>query len=261
MGVWTAFPVQGDLNETTHKRYFRREDGIAVWKGRSFDQYDPHGRDPAGYAEWGETLAFAQGRRRRSRNFQASFSRSTLVDPATHPVHKARVAFRDVTNRTNARTLIACLVPPEVFLTHKAPYLVFPETGPDAIGFVIGVLNSLPFDWQARRFVETSAAFFILNMLCFPPVEALNREAIAQHAARLSCVDERFTDFAAEAGVECGPQLPEERDELRAEIDALVSHGYGLTSDDLEVVFDDFTQAAVPPAYRDLVRDAYRRLA
>ena len=61
--------------------------------------------------------------------------------------------------------------------------------------------------------------------------------------------------------MDCGPLLPEQRDELRAEIDALVAHGYGLTADDLEVVFDDFTLAAVPAAYRDLVRDAYRRLA
>ena len=97
-------------------------------------------------------------------------------------------------------------------------------------------------------------------MLCFPPLDTLNREATARHAGRLSCVDERFADFASEAGVDCGPLLPEERDELRAEIDALVAHGYGLTPDDLELVFDDFTLAAVPAGYRDLVRDAYRRL-
>ena len=74
-------------------------------------------------------------------------------------------------------------------------------------------------------------------------------------------MDERFSDFAAEVGVECGPLLPEQRGQLRAEIDALVAHGYGLTTDDLEVVFDDFTLAAVPSDYRSLVRDAYRRLA
>lgn len=84
---------------------------------------------------------------------------------------------------------------------------------------------------------------------------------MAQRAGRLSCVDERFSDFAAEVGVECGPLLPEQRGQLRAEIDALVAHGYGLTTDDLEVVFDDFTLAAVPSDYRSLVRDAYRRLA
>ena len=259
--VWTAFPVQGDLNETTHKRYYRHGDGAPVWKGRSFGRYDPHGRDPVGYAAWNETLRFAQDRRQRSPNFKSAFPTATLEDVATHPIHQARIAFRDAARATDSRTVIACLIPPKVFLTHKAPYLVCPEAMPDAISFVLGVLNSLPFDWQARRFVETSVAFFILNMLTFPTLDRINLSCVARRAGRLSCVDERFAEFAAAADVECGPLPAEERDLLRAEIDALVAHGYSLTADDLEVVFDDFTLVAVPPAYRDLVRDAYQRLA
>ena len=37
----------------------------------------------------------------------------------------ARVAFRDVTRATDSRTVVACLVPPEHFLTNTAPYLAF----------------------------------------------------------------------------------------------------------------------------------------
>ena len=206
-------------------------------------------------------LTFAQDRRQRSPNFKSAFPNATLADVTTHPIHQARIAFRDAARATDSRTVIACLIPPKVFLTHKAPYLVCPEAMPDAISFVLGVLNSLPFDWQARRFVETSVAFFILNMLTLPTPDWINLSGVAWRASRLSCVDERFAEFATEAGVDCGPLLPEERDELRAEIDALVAHGYGLTADNLEVVFEDFTLAAVPAVYRDLVRDAYRRLA
>ena len=252
-----------ELHETQQRRFFDLPPGegdTPVWKGRSFGQYDPHGRDPAGDCRWGETFEFVQTKRARARVFKQNFTRSVLADPATHPVNYARIAYRHITNRTNARTVIACLVPPHVFLTNAAPFLLFTENDAHAQMVVAGVLNSLPFDWQARRFVEINLNFFILNMLCFPPIESLNQDAIARHAGRLSCVDERFADFASEAGVDCGPLLPEKRDELRAEIDALVAHGYGLTPDDLELVFDDFTLAAVPAGYRDLVRDAYRRL-
>ncbi len=253
-----------ELHETKQRRFFdlpRGEGDTPVWKGRSFGQYDPHGRDPAGDCWWGDTFEFVQTKRARARVFKNLFSPSVLADPATHPVRRARIAFSDVTNRTNSRTVIACLIPPKVFLVNSAPYLVSPTGDAHAQMVALGVLNSLPFDWQARRFVELHVSFFLLNMLCFPPIESLDRDAIARHAGRLSCVDKRFAEFAAEADVDCGPLLPEQRDELRAEIDALVAHGYGLSADDLEVVFDDFTLAAVPTAYRDLVRDAYRRLA
>ena len=127
--------------------------------------------------------------------------------------------------------------------------------------FALAILNSVCFDWQARRLVEANINHYMLGLVTLPSENRIAVEEIAVRAARLSCVDERFEDFAAEASIECGPLDTGARDRLRAEIDALVAHGYGLTRDDLEVIFADFTRAAVPPAYRDLVRDAYEGLA
>jgi hypothetical protein len=250
-----------EFHETQNKNYFRHRSGTPVWKGRSFDQYDPHGRDPAGYADWDEALEFVQRKRTNARSgFQGKFPPTVLRDPSTHPVHKARLAFRDVSRATDSRTARAALVPPRTFLTNSAPYLVFPNGEPSEAVYVLGVMNSLPFDYQARRYVETHLNFFVLNLLCLPDPEATDMEGIASRAARLSCVDERFQEFAREVGVECGPLRPEERDRLRAEIDALVAIAYGLDEDDLEVVFSDFTLDAAPPEYRELVRESFRRL-
>lgn len=260
-GLWSAFAIQGDFNETTGKSLFKHKTGVPVWKGRCFDQYDPHGADPAGFANEAETMERLQAKRTSSRSaFRGRFSQEVLEDPKTHPFHSARVAFRDVSRATDSRTVRACLIPPETFLTNKAPYLAFPEGGPMEQAFVLGVMNSLPFDWQARRFVETAMNFFIVNMLCLPPPDTTDIEAIASRAARLSCVDDRFAGFAEACGVDCGPLDPDERDRLRAEIDALVARAYGLTDADLEVVFSDFTQNAAPEPYRDLVRRAFQEL-
>ncbi|MDP9340674.1 MAG: hypothetical protein M3Q23_00920 [Actinomycetota bacterium] len=256
-GVWSAFPVR-ELDETNDRRFFRHSDGVPVWKGRNFDQYDPHGREPAGFARERDAMKRLQAKRTSSRSrFRGSFPREVLEDPLTHPFHAARVAFRDVSRATDSRTVRACLVPPRTFLTNTAPYLVFPEGAPPEQAFVLGVLDSLPFDWQARRFVETHLNFYVLDLLCFPPADETNVEGIARRAARLSCVDDRFAEFAAACSVECGPLAPHERDRLRAEIDALVAQAYGLAEDDLEVIFADFTQNAVPDAYRALVRGAF----
>ena len=76
---------------------------------------------------------------------------------------------------------------------------------------ILGTFNSVPFDWIARRYVETNMNYFILNMLTFPSPDNTPWERIGELAARLSCVDERFTEFAAEAGVKCGPLTDAER--------------------------------------------------
>ena len=73
-------------------------------------------------------------------------------------------------NRTNSRTVIASLVPAETFLTNKAPYLAFVDGGHRERAACCAVMNSLPFDWQARRFVETNLNFFILELLTVPAV-------------------------------------------------------------------------------------------
>jgi hypothetical protein len=253
-----VFPVR-EMDETNDKKFFSHAQGIPVWKGGSFDQYDPHGRDPAGHADWAEVLGFLQKKRERSRTFRQYFDAKLLADVASHPIHGARLALRDVTNRTNSRTVISCLIPPRTPLTNSAPYLVFGRPEATALSYALGILNSLPFDWQARRLVETHLNFFVLDLLCLPPDESRLAD-IASRAARLSCLDNRFAVFAAEAGVEYGPLATEERRKLRAEIDALVAHAYGLTVDDLRFVFEDFTLEAVSSDYRALVMQCFEEL-
>ena len=116
-------------------------------------------------------------------------------------------------------------------------------------------MNSLPFDWQARRFVELHVSFFILEGLRLPVLSDADYDAIATAAARLSAVDKRFADFAAATGVECGPFSDAERRRLRIDIDARVSRAWKLTQEDLHVIFDDFTLDAVTPAYRSALME------
>ena len=254
-----AIPYR-ELDETQQRALFSHSEGVSVWKGRSFDQYDPHGNEPAGYAEWNEVLTYADGKRSRSPIFRRMFSKDVLSDPKTHPMNSCRVAFRDVTRSTDSRTVRACLVPPRTPLTNSAPYLVF--AGWEAISQVslLGVLNSIPLDWVARRYVESHLNFYVLNMLTLPPPDNTYWECIGKLAGRLSCVDERFADFAAEAGVECGPLTGSQRSEMRTEIDAHVAKAYDLTEDELRFIFTDFTENAVSSAYRAQVFEKFESL-
>lgn len=250
-----------EFHETQQKKLYRYPEGTPVWKGASFDQYAPHGDEIAGYANWPEAFAFVQKKRLSPQStFRRWFQRSTLEDPKTHPIWRARLAFRDVSRATDSRTARAAIVPPKTFLTNKAPYFVFPQRDAILETYTLGVLNSLPFDWQARRYIETNLNYYILDLLSVPAGELSDVEAIARRAGRLSAVDWRFAHYAHELGVECGPLSDQEHAVLRAEIDALVAHAYGLSANDLDVIFRDFTERAVPNDYRALVRAKYQEL-
>ena len=252
-----------ELDETQQRALFSHPQGegrVPAWKGRCFDQYDPHGRDPAGYCVWSDVLKFLQRKRLRSRVFKRIFPADSLADVSTLPIQHCRVAFSHVTRSTDSRTTMACLIPPFTPLTNAAPYLIVQGWGSTSIAGVLGVMNSIPFDWESRRYIEVNYNFFILNMLCFPTPGNTPWQRIGKLAARLSCVDERFADFATKVGVKYGPLTDAQRNDKRAEIDALVAHAYGLTEDELRFMFTDFTENAISPAYRRLVLEKFESL-
>ena len=121
-------------------------------------------------------------------------------------------------------------------------------------------MNSLPFDWQVRRYVEASLNFFMLESMIVPDLTNEQYAVIAESAARLSAVDERFDQFAQAVGVEVGPLSDVERQRLRVEIDARVAQAWDLTTDDLRLMFTDFTEKAVPHDYRAALLDRLEEL-
>jgi hypothetical protein len=261
-GRWRCFPV-AELHET-HDRalWATTTKGAPLWKGESFDQYAPHGAGAravrVGDALWRKVRKSRPG---QDSDLAAVVGRAERAEAVARELTRARVAFRDVSRATDSRTTRACLVPAGVFLTNKAPYLAFVGGTEREQAACLAVMNSLPFDWQARRFVETNMNFFVLEALAVPPLDDGAFGAVATAAARLSCPDERFADFAAATGVEVGPLDDAERDRLRVEIDAWVARAWGLDGDDLEVVLADFTTDAVSAPYRDALRARFAELA
>jgi hypothetical protein len=259
---WKAIPV-AEFHETNDKRLWEDQtDGWHLWKGESFDRYGPTG----GGERWCPPSDAAMKKARKPNPGKDSLvaktvSKSGRVAAVAAELGQARVAFRDVSRATDSRTVRACLIPPQTFLTNKAPYLAFADGDHSDRAAALALLNSLPFDWQARRFVETNLNFFILEGLRVPNLDDAAYNEIAKAAARLSCPDERFADFAAATGVEVGPLSPDERDRLCAEIDARVARAWGLDAADLETIFADFTLDSVSEPYRQRIRDRLAELA
>ena len=256
-GRWRCFPVQGDFNETTDKRLWRdASDGWPLWKGDSFEQYLPLGRQQQRCPPSEDALAKAQKSQPGAGSSLGPLVPVTARRAAVQrALSRARVAFHDVANRLNVRTAVACLIPPHHFLLNSAPYLVFLDDDPLAEAACLGVMNSLIFDWQVRRYVERHLNFFMLEAMTVPDLSDEDCRVIGRAAARLSCPDERFAHFASATAVEYGPLDKNERTRLRVEIDGLVARACALSAEDLEVVFHDFTEDAVPLDYREMLRE------
>lgn len=261
-GRWRCFPVR-ELDETNDKALWKgAKEGRPLWKGESIDQYNPHG----GAARvCPETPALLKKVRKPRPGTDSALAAATTLDQrraaVIQEIEGARVAFGDVTQKNNSRTVIGCLVPPRVLLANSAPYLAFVGGDDRCRAACIGIMNSLPFDWQARRFAEMHLNYFILEGLVVPDLDEADFAAISDAAARLSCTDGRFADFARSAGVDCGPLTDEMSHDLRIEIDARVARAWGVTEAELDVLFADFTQDALPIDYRNSLRNRLVQLS
>ena len=217
-----------------------------VYKGESFDLWTPDTGIYYAWADPGPVCQRIQGKRLRggnsTRSAHGEFLPHHLRNLKTLPCFAPRVAFRDITNRTNQRTVITCLVPPEVFITNKGPYFLWPRGDEKDQAFLLGTLSSIPLDWYARRFVELNLNFFILNPFPIPRPDrdSVLWQRVVQLAGRLACPDERFSAWADAVGVEYGSLAADEKKDMIYELDAVVAHLYGLSEPQLVHIFETF---------------------
>ena len=248
--TWRARPLQGDFNATTDRRFFVPGEGDEslwpVYRGASFNIWEP---DTGVYYAWARpqevTSELQAKRERQQRNHRSpvsEFEPRWSNDVTTLPAMHARIAFRDVTNRLNARTVIAALVPPQVILTNQAPYLLWPSGSARDQAYLLGILCSIPLDWYARRTVERHLNFHLFNALPIPRVSPENplRQRIEEIAGMLAAVDSRFSSWAGSVGVSVASVATHDRAGLAAELDAAVGLLYGLDEQDLRHIFATF---------------------
>ena len=250
-GEWQARPLQGDLNATWGKPLMKfskscPEGHWPVYTGKSFNLWEPDTKQLYAFADPNVLIPHLQEKRlnssKKSSSVFSKFSPQWIMDEKTLPCLSPRIAFRDISRATDTRTLRCALIPPNVFITNKGPYLLFPKGSTSDITFVLGILSSIPLDWWARRFVETSVNFFILNFFPIPRPDRKNlmRQRVVELAGRLACIDDRYADWAKELGMEYGLLNPEEKKDMIIELDAVVAHLYGLSEDQLAHIYETF---------------------
>ena len=162
------------------------------------------------------------------------------------------LAFKDITASTNVRTMIAAVVP-QVGCGHTLPVLIPAECDFDgeSAACLLANLNSFGFDYVARQKVQaTHLMWYIVEQLpVIAPTDydrpfgaTTARDLVRDHVLRLTYTAHDMAPFARDLGYDGEPFIwdEEERRHLRARLDALYFHLYGLSRDDAEYVLNTF---------------------
>ena len=162
------------------------------------------------------------------------------------------LGFRDIARATDVRTVITSIVPWAGF-GNKLPLLLPIDGGLGARGAacLVANLNSFGFDYVTRQKIQgTTLNWYIVEQL---PViardgydrffgEKTARELVRDHVLRLTFTSNDMAPFARDLGYTGAPFVwdAEERRHLRARLDALYFHLYGLSRDDAGYILDTF---------------------
>lgn len=237
-----------------------------VYKGASFDLWNPDTGVYYASVDSDEITSHLQHKRlqqyRTRRSPFAEFVTEHIERPETLPCLSPRIAFRDITNSTNTRTVVTAFVPGEVIIVNSGPYLLWPKGDERDQAYLLGVLSSMVLDWYARREVELHLNFHILNSFPVPDPGAGDpvRDRVVEIAGRLAAIDGRFSEWAAEVGVPVGSANDEAvKADLICELDACVALLYGLDEDDLAVIYETFSETVDYSDHQAAVLGHFRR--
>lgn len=173
-----------------------------------------------------------------------------------------RFAFREIASNTNERGLIATILPKRIFANHK----LMLSTSRGKISslellFCCAVTNSFAFDYLVRQRTTTTVSMFTFYQLPVPRLTAADGAfgPVVARAARLICTTAEFDELAKAVGLKShrdGATESVERARLRAELDGLIAHLYGLTEQEFAYILTTFP--LVPEPVKVAARNAYR---
>ena len=158
------------------------------------------------------------------------------------------LAFRDITNTTNERTIVSAILPGAAY-NNKAALLLTDDAPTAAI--LSANLNSFALYFVARRKVQgTNANWFIVEQLpVIPPADydrifgkMTAREIVTREVLHLTYTAHDMTAFARDMEYDGDPFIWDDADrrQRRARLDAMYFHLYGIGKDDADYILSTF---------------------
>jgi hypothetical protein len=324
--IYDSWPLLGENKEDvwfidlarefhmTDDRYLFNEkhDGWPLYEGKTLHQYTHSYSNPRYWVEPAkgreelarleiqrveealDTLAIKLSRIRkvgtrkeRVKALLAAYGRGSLtIDDVRIAPDAPRLAFRDIAASTNERTMIATILPSEVFagntLFYVTPWRFNAQKAitnttdiiccynylldHNVTAYLCGIFNSFTLDYILRFKVTVHVNMFYVYQLPVPRLtpDDVHCRAIAQRVARLVCVGPEFDELRRELLGDVNAHIAtiqDERQRLQNEIDALVAHLYGLDENDLRhILYAPYTFPLVKQEIKDGVMRQFGRV-
>ena len=170
--------------------------------------------------------------------------------------HQYLTGYRNITNATNERTFVVSLLPSDVGVGHSTT-LLYAEGAVNNI-LLLAIMSSIPFDYVVRQKIGGSNASisFVKQFPILTPEQIPEniRLEIIKRVAELCYFNHDLDKWAEELWGELNeeqklelPQLGrkecfvyniERRAVVQAELDAIIAHLYGLTTEELKYILD-----------------------
>lgn len=176
-----------------------------------------------------------------------------------------RLGFRKIARNTDIRTMISGIISSNFCSENFQVALSFDEKSNRRIKysemlFLCALWNSFVVDFTLRQRVTANINFFYVYQLTIPRLQKGDKwfSEIVERAAKLICTTPEFVDLAVEVGLgshQNGVTDEVERAKLRAELDGIIAHLYGLTEIEFQHILSTFP--IVPDPVKQNALNAY----
>lgn len=222
-------------------------DNLKVVGGSSFNHWAFNTEDIFAWADKNIAIEHLQKKRLNQARISSSaffnLNPKILTSSKTLPLYSSRIAFRQVTNSVDSRTVISMLIPPSNLLVNSAPYLLKVNGTVQDEAFLLAIFSSYSLDWYARRFIVLNLNFHILNGFPIPVVNKSDKKykQILTLVASLIDLDGKNIEWVESLEVKFKKiESEEQKFDTLSELDALVCMCYGLDKNDVVHIFETF---------------------
>jgi hypothetical protein len=244
--------LTAEFHMTNNSHLFKTESAkgrLPLYEGKMIHQFDHRFAEPRYWVNEKEGRESLLGKKR--------------VDQGQKLDYEAyRLGFRDIARNTDIRTMISTVIHPKLFSGNTLIVSTSFENNQELLA-LSAMLNSFIFDFVIRQKVTAHCNMFYVYSTPVPRLQKGDQwfDAIVQRAAKLICTTPEFDDLAQEIGLEShknGVTNEVQRGQLRAELDGIIAHLYGLTESEFAYILTTFPIVADPVkqnalnAYRDV---------
>jgi hypothetical protein len=158
-----------------------------------------------------------------------------------------RLGFRKIASSTNERTMIATVIPPSLCSENLQTVKMLDDQGKQIVSYkeiiyLGAIFNSFTYDYILRSKVSANINFFFVYSNQVPRLKEGDRyfEEIVERSAKLICTTPEFKELAENVGIKEGITEEQERAKIRAELDGIIAHLYGLTEAEFTHILSTF---------------------